>query len=103
MSLPVGMHAITLTAMDEHRGTSSDVMIVTVVDRTPPAIQSAAATPSVLSPANTSSSPSPSASTCRTRAADWCAARLRQWRAATGPGEDRIVTGDLTLKCARNG
>ena len=99
MSLPVGTHAITLTVLDEHRGTSSDVMIVTVVDRTPPAIQSAAATPSVLSPANNKLV----AVTISVNASDACGGSVRcqiTSVASSDPveGEDWIITGDLTLK-----
>src|SRR5258705_6030682 len=51
-SLPAGTHPVTLTVDDGRGGSSSDTLLVTAVDATPPAIQSAAATPPVLSPAN---------------------------------------------------
>src|SRR5262249_39666526 len=52
VTLGLGTNVITLTVSDGRGGSSSDTVVVTVVDTTPPTIQSAAASPSVLSPAN---------------------------------------------------
>ena len=45
-----GTHMITLTVRDRRGGSSSDTLVVSVVDATPPVIQSAVPTPSVLWP-----------------------------------------------------
>jgi hypothetical protein len=48
VSLPVGRHEITLIAEDAFGGLSTDIVIIDVVDTTPPEIHSATATPSTL-------------------------------------------------------
>lgn len=52
VTLPVGIHSITLTVEDGHGGVSSDSLVVTVVDTTPPTITRLTATPGVLWPPN---------------------------------------------------
>jgi hypothetical protein len=47
-----GIYTITLTVDDGHGGTSSDTVVVTVVDSSPPQIVSAIATPDALGPPN---------------------------------------------------
>jgi hypothetical protein len=48
VSLPVGRHEITLIAADGFGGASSDIVVIDVVDTTPPEIHSVMATPSSL-------------------------------------------------------
>ncbi len=50
--LPMGVHVITLTVEDGLGGADSDTVEITVVDTTPPEIESAIADPSVLWPPN---------------------------------------------------
>jgi hypothetical protein len=99
VSLPTGTHLITLTVEDGRGGSSSDTLVVTVVDATPPAIQSAAATPSVLSPANHQFA----AVTVSVSASDACGGSVHCQITAVASnepdeGEDWIITGELTLK-----
>jgi len=98
VSLPAGTHVITLTARDGRGGFSSDTLVVTVVDTTPPAVQSATATPSVLSPANHQLV----SVTITMSAVDGCGGsvrcRITSVTSNEPPGDDWIITGDLTLK-----
>ena len=48
VTLPLGRHEITLLTEDAFGGVSTDIVIVEVVDRTPPVIHSATPTPSTL-------------------------------------------------------
>ena len=50
--LPVGRHEITLTATDRFGGTSTDVVVIEVVDTRAPVINSVAALPPTLWPPN---------------------------------------------------
>jgi hypothetical protein len=98
VSLPAGTHVITLTVRDGRGGSASDTLLVTVVDTTVPTIQSAAATPSVLSPVRRQFV----AVTISASASDSCggpvACRITSVAASdTVDGEDWIITGDLTL------
>ena len=98
MSLPAGTHVITLTVADGRGGSSSDTVVVTVVDATPPVIQSATATPSVLWPANQQFV----AVTISVSASDGCGGSVRcqiTSVASSEPvdGDDWVITGDLTL------
>jgi serine protease len=99
VSLPAGTHVIELTVEDGRGGSSSDTLLVTVVDATPPAIQSAGATPSVLAPANHQFVDV----TVSVSASDVCGGSVHcqiTSVASTEPagGDDWIITGDLTLK-----
>jgi serine protease len=99
VSLPAGTHVFTLTVHDGRGGSSSDTLVVTVVDATPPAIASATATPSVLSPANHQFV----AVTIGVSASDACGGSVRcQITSVTSnevmDGEDWVITGDVTLK-----
>jgi len=98
VSLPAGTHVVTLTVRDGRGGSSSDTLVVTVVDATPPVIQSSAATPSVLSPANHQFV----AVTITVSAVDGCGGavrcRITSVTANEPLADDFIITGDLTLK-----
>ena len=98
VSLPAGTHVITLTVQDGRGGSSSDTLVVTVVDATPPAIQWAAATPSVLSPANHQLV----AVTVGVSASDGCGSVGCRITSVTSneplADGDYVITGDLTLK-----
>jgi hypothetical protein len=50
VTLPLGAHVINLTVTDEFGASSTDTVVMTVVDTTPPTIDSAAADPSQLWP-----------------------------------------------------
>jgi hypothetical protein len=52
VSLPKGQNEITLTVSDPAGHTSSDSVVITVIDLTPPAITAATASPAVLIQAN---------------------------------------------------
>jgi hypothetical protein len=83
---------------DGRGGSSSDTLVVTVADATPPVIQSAAATPSILSPANHQFV----AVTIAVSALDGCGGPVRCRITAVTSNEpladDWVITGDLTLK-----
>ena len=97
VSLPVGTHVITLTVSDQRGGSSSDTLVVTVVDATPPAIQSAVATPSVLSPAKHQFV----AVQISVSVSDACGGSVRCRITSVTSNEqvdgDWVITGDLTL------
>lgn len=99
VSLPTGTHMITLTVHDGRGGSASDTFVVTVLDATPPTIQSVTATPSVLSPANHQLVPV----TIAVTASDACAGTVRCRIVTVSSNEpvgvdDWVITGDLTLK-----
>jgi hypothetical protein len=52
VTLPVGTHAITVTADDGIGGRASDTVVVTVADTTPPVIAGVKASPSVIDKSN---------------------------------------------------
>src|SRR5262249_34183898 len=99
VSLAPGSYVITLTVQDGRGGAASDTLVVTVSDNTPPTIQSATATPSVLSPAKRQLVPV----TIAVSAADACGGSVR-CRIVTVTSNDPIdtsdwvITGDLTLR-----
>jgi serine protease len=98
VSLPAGTHVITLTVRDGRGGSSSETLVVTVVDATPPAIASATATPSVLSPAHHQLV----AVTIGVSVSDACGGSVRCQITSVTSNEpiagDWIITGDLTLE-----
>src|SRR5262249_35925195 len=99
VTLAPGTYPITLGVQDGRGGAASDGVVVTVVDATPPAIQSAVATPSVLSPANHQLVPV----TINLSAGDACGGTVHcQIISVTSneaiTSQDWIVTGDLTLR-----
>src|SRR5262245_8346417 len=99
VALTPGTYPITLTVQDGRGGAASDVVAVTVADTTPPAIQSAAAAPAVLSPANHQLVPV----TINVSAGDACGGPERCQIVSVTSNEaitsqDWIVTGDLTLR-----
>lgn len=98
VTLGVGAHVITLTVDDGRGGFSSDTVAVIVADTTPPTIQSAVASPAVLSPPNQKLAPV----TIAVSAGDACggAVRCRIVSVTSNEptsGQDWIITGDLTL------
>ena len=99
VSLSAGTHVITLTVSDGRGGSASDTLVVTVVDATPPAIQSAAAVPSVLSSVHHQLVDV----AINMSVSDGCGGSVRcriTSVASSEPtdGDDWVVTGDLTLK-----
>jgi hypothetical protein len=52
VTLPLGRHEVTLVATDGAGGTSTDIVVIEVVDRTAPVIHSATAMPPSLWPPN---------------------------------------------------
>ena len=98
VSMPAGTHVITLTVRDARGGSSSDTLLVTVVDATPPVLQSTTATPSVLSPAKRQLVPV----TVSVSVSDACGGSVRCQITSVTSNEpvdgDWIITGDLTLK-----
>jgi hypothetical protein len=99
VSLPAGTHVITLIVRDARGGSSSDTLVVTVADATPPSIESAAATPSVLLPANRQLVPV----SISVSASDACGGPVScRITSVTGNeplgSDDWIITGALTLK-----
>ena len=98
VALPAGTHVITLTVSDGRGGSASDTVTVTVVDATPPVIQSATATPSVLTPVKRQFV----AVTVSVSASDACGGpvhcRITSVTGSEPIGGDWVITGNLTLK-----
>jgi hypothetical protein len=99
VSLPADTHVITLTVRDGRGGSASDTLVVTILDTTPPVIQSANASPSMLSPANKQLVPVAIA----VSAADTCAGSVRCRIVSVTSNEaidagDWRITGELTLE-----
>jgi hypothetical protein len=89
---------ITLTVGDGRGASATDTLLATVLDTTPPVIQAAAASPSVLSPANKQLVPV----TIAVSASDTCGGSVRCRIVAVTSNEaidatDWKITGDLTL------
>jgi hypothetical protein len=99
IALAPGTQVITLSVQDGRGGTSSDTVVVTVRDTTPPVIQSAVATPSVLWPVKRQLVPV----TVSVSVADACGGSVRCRIASVTSNDpidssDWIITGDLTLR-----
>jgi hypothetical protein len=98
VSLTAGTHIITLTVRDGRGALATDTLMVTVLDRTAPAIQSATPSPSVLSPANNKLV----AVTLAVSATDACGGSVHCRIVSVSSNEaiaagDWTITGDLTL------
>jgi hypothetical protein len=52
VSLPLGVHTVTLSVDDGHGGVETDTVTITVVDTTPPAVTAISPEPDVLWPPN---------------------------------------------------
>jgi hypothetical protein len=106
VSLPVGSYPFVLTASDGRGGTTSDSVLVTVLDVTPPSIGAVTATPNVLSPADQRLVPvvvSVSASdacggalACRIVSVTSDEPQTGLWPGDIGP--DWQITGDLSVE-----
>jgi hypothetical protein len=98
VGLGPGTHVITLSVRDGRGGISSDTVVVTVTDTTPPVIQSLTATPSVLKPVNHQMV----TVTIGVSAADGCGGPVHcRIISVTGNepiGGDWIITGNLTVR-----
>jgi PKD domain len=98
VSLPAGTHVVTLTVRDGRGASATDTLVVTVLDKVPPVIQSLTASPSVLSPANKQLVPV----TIAVSATDVCGSSVRCRIVSVTSNEaidatDWRITGDLTL------
>jgi serine protease len=98
VSLPAGTHVVTLTVRDAGGASATATLVVTVRDTTPPVIQSATASPSVLSPANNKLVPV----TIAVSATDGCGGSVHCRIVSVTSNEaitasDWKITGDLTL------
>jgi hypothetical protein len=98
VSLAAGTHVVTLTVRDGRGASATDTVVVTVLDRTAPAIQSATPSPPVLSPANNKLV----AVTVAVSATDVCGGSVRCRIVSVTSNEaiaagDWTITGDLTL------
>jgi hypothetical protein len=106
VSLPAGVHVITLTVRDAHGGQATDTVVITVKDVTPPVIKSVTATPSVINKTTHEMVPV----TIAASATDGCAGAVtckivsvtsNEPISGTGGGDlspDWQITGDLTLQ-----
>lgn len=99
VTLPLGTHTFSLTVNDGRGETATDTVAITVVDRTPPDIQSAAATPNVLWPPNHKMV----SVNLTVTAADLCSSAACRITGVTSnePGStdpDWLITGPLTVQ-----
>ena len=96
--LPPGVYEVTLTVRDSRGATATDTVVATVIDRTPPVISSASATPSVLTSPNNHFVPV----AVSVSASDGCGGPIScRITSVTSnepvSGVDWVITGDLTV------
>jgi hypothetical protein len=98
VSLRAGTHVVALTVRDGRGASATDTLVVTVLDKVPPVIQSLTASPSVLPPANKQLVPV----TIAVSATDACGGSVHCRIVSVTSNEalgatDWRITGELTL------
>jgi hypothetical protein len=104
LSLPAGTSPVTLTVTDGNGGFATDTVVITVLDKTPPTIVAASATPSVITTPNHNMVPivvNVSVSDCSAVSCRIVSVTSNEPQNGTGDGDtspDWQITGDLTLQ-----